>query len=310
MSAPTRANWAVLGFLGLVWGASFMGVTLALRGFGPLTVAAGRIALGALVLATFARASGRHMPRLSAPDGAVIWLCAVTMGLFSNALPFFLLSWAQSHVASGFAGVSMAAGPLITLVLAHFLIPAEQITLRRLIGIIIGFFGVAVLIGPEALISNGSRLEGPARLACVGAAGCYSIGSIIARLCPEVDRRAFASAVLVAAAVLIVPVAIAVEGPPQGVPPLTALVALVALGLIPTALAQVLLVSLVRDAGPSFTSLVNYQVPVWSVILGTLILSEPLPASLIWALLLILAGLALSQWRSLVELWRGARPAR
>lgn len=303
-SQPDRTSWMILALLGLIWGASFMGVSIALRGFGPLSVAAWRIALGASVLLIVAWGSGRRMPGLFAPQGLAIWAAAVAMGLFSNALPFFLLSWAQNHVASGFAGVSMAAGPLITLILAHFVIAEERLSLRRLIGILIGFAGVAVLIGPSALQARGGDFENIARLTCIAAAACYSIGSIVARVCPEVDRRAFSAAALVSGAVLIMPFALWKEGLPTTPPPREAVAALILLGIIPTALAQFLLVILVRRAGPTFLSLVNYQVPVWSVILGAAFLGEDLPSSLIWAMILILIGVAVSQFGALFRMFR------
>lgn len=303
MPSPTRRDWLILAALGLMFGSSFMGVSVALQGFGPLSIAAYRITLGAVILVVFAKASGRNMPALSAPNGLAIWGAAIAMGAFSNAIPFFLLGWAQAHVASGFAGVSMAAMPLITLVLAHFLIAEERITLRRLIGILIGFIGVLVLIGPSAFESTGGELENTARFICLAAGACYSIGSIVARLCPDVDRRAFAATTLVAATVMIVPVALWKEGVPTEFPSTLPTLSVILLGIFPTALAQILLVILVRRAGPTFLSLVNYQVPLWAIFLGAALLGEDLPSSLIWAMGLILIGVAVSQLGALSRLF-------
>ncbi|UWP97740.1 DMT family transporter [Aliiroseovarius crassostreae] len=303
MTHPTRLDWFILAILGLFFGASFMGVSVALQGFGPLSIAAYRIALGALLLVVFAKASGRRMPALSAPNGVAVWAAAIAMGAFSNAIPFFLLGWAQAYVASGFAGVSMAAMPLITLILAHFLVPGERITLRRLIGILIGLAGVLVLIGPSAFESTGLALENTARLVCLAAGACYAIGSIVARLCPDVDRRAFAATALVAATVMIVPVALWQEGIPRELPSALPVLSVILLGIFPTALAQILLVILVRRAGPTFLSLVNYQVPLWALFLGAVLLGEALPSSLIWAMLLILIGVAISQLGALTRLF-------
>lgn len=303
MPSPTRLDWLILAALGLMFGASFMGVSVALQGFGPLSIAAYRIALGAVMLVIFAKASGRKMPSLSAPNGPAIWAAAVAMGAFSNAVPFFLLGWAQAHVASGFAGVSMAAMPLITLILAHFLVANERITLRRLIGILIGFIGVLVLIGPTAFESTGLAMENTARLVCLAAGACYAIGSIVARLCPEVDRRAFAATTLVAATVMILPVALWQEGIPSEIPLALPTLSVILLGIFPTALAQILLVILVRRAGPTFLSLVNYQVPLWAIFLGAALLGEELPSSLIWAMGLILIGVAISQFGALSRLF-------
>src|SRR6056297_783205 len=143
-------NWLRLCALGMIWGASFMAVSVALQGVGPLTVVAVRLSLGAVFLLALRRATGRGLPRRRGPEAGRLWAFIVAMGLFSNALPFFLLSWGQQVVASGFAGVCMAAVPLLVLPLAHFLVPGERMHFRRAIGFVMGTLGVAVLIGPEA----------------------------------------------------------------------------------------------------------------------------------------------------------------
>ena len=112
------ANWGRLCALGLIWGASFMFVSISVQDFPPLTTAALRIALGATALATLLRLRRKTLPRLNEENGRWIWLSAALMGIFSNALPFALLGWGQTYVASGFAGVCMAAVPLIVLPLA------------------------------------------------------------------------------------------------------------------------------------------------------------------------------------------------
>ena len=293
---PGLANWLTVIALSVIWGAAFMSVSMALKGFGPLTVAAGRIVIAALVLLATAWAMGLRLPRLSQPQGGRIWLHIIGMGLFSNALPFFLLSWAQRHVASGFAGITMAAVPLFTLLIAHRLVPGERMTAWKVAGFALGISGVAVLIGPGALAARGDDLEGVARLICIAAALSYSIGGVVTRLCPPVPLVAFSAAALIAAAVMIVPLALWLEG----VPDLTAagtrpMLALLYLGLGPTALATLLLVRVIQTAGPTFLTQSNYQVPVWSVVFGTLFLGEKLPATILLALALILAGLAVSR---------------
>ena len=192
----------------------------------------------------------------------------------------------------------MAAVPLLILPLAHVLVPGERMSLRRLAGFVLGTVGVVVLIGPEAFISTGKDLESLARLACLGAAGGYAIGSIATRLSPEVDRLALSALVLMLAAGIIAPLALIVEGWPTALN-MNSLLALLYLGILPTGLAQLLLVQVNREAGPSFFSLVNYMVPVWSVILGALVLTEALPASLLGAMALILTGVGVSQWGAL-----------
>lgn len=297
-SAPTLSNWLSVFALGVIWGASFMSVTVALEGHGPFTIAAGRIALAAVALVLVARLLGHRLPRF-AGEGRVVWLFATGMGFFSNALPFFLLGWAQQHVASGFAGITMAVVPLFTLVLAHYFVPGDRLTGRKVAGFVLGLAGVVMLIGPGALTSGGAELEDIARIICILAAASYSTGSILTRRCPPVSLVAFSAMALLAATAMIVPVALLVEGVPQPGAALP-LLAIVYLGLGPTALATLLLVQVIRTAGPSFLTQTNYHVPVWSVIFGAAFLSEALPAQFLLALGLILGGLALSRARA----WR------
>ncbi len=305
MQEISTLNWLRIGALGVIWGASFMFVSVALTGVGPFFLAAVRIVLGAGFLLCLLRVKGRKLPPRNGVDGRKIWQFALVMALFSNVFPFILLSWAQQSVASGFAGVCMAAVPLLILPLAHFLVPGERMHLRRLVGFVLGTTGVVVLIGPGAFTSTGKDLESLARLACLGAAGGYAIGSIATRLSPEVDRLALSALVLTLAAGMILPLAMVVEGWPSALNT-KSLLALLYLGILPTGVAQVLLVQVNREAGPSFFSLVNYMVPVWSVILGALVLGEALPPSLLAAMTLILVGVGMSQWGALRRVF-GAR---
>src|SRR6056297_3594414 len=291
-------NFLRIGALGLIWGASFMFISVALRDTGPLLIAATRITLGALFLLVLVRLKGRSLPDPRQPKGRMIWAFSCFMALFSNVIPFSLLSWAQQSVASGFAGVCMAAVPLLILPLAHFLVPGERMSLRKLVGFVLGTVGVVVLIGPEAFAATGEDLEDLARLACLGVAICYAMGTIATRLCPDVDRLALAATVMSIAAVIITPVALMIEGVPTSLS-LQGFLALFYLGVLPTGVAQILLVQVNTEAGPSFFGLVNYMVPVWSVVLGAAVLFEPLPPSLLVAMSLILAGVAISQWRAL-----------
>ncbi len=295
-------NWLRIGALGLIWGASFTSLSVALRDVGPFTVAAVRITLGAVFLLSLLRIWGLRLPPVGRGPERRFWTFAVFMALFSNVIPFSLLGWAQQSVASGFAGVSMAAVPLLILPLAHVFVPGERMHLRRLGGFLLGTIGVVVLIGVDAFASTGKDLESLARLACLGAAMCYAMGSIATRLCPPVPLLALAAAVMLMAACVIVPVALLVEGVPKSLS-LKGFLALIYLGILPTGVAQLLLVQVTREAGPGFFSLVNYMVPVWSVILGALLLSEAVPPQLFLAMAMILAGVAISQWGALRRLF-------
>ncbi len=294
----------MVGILGLTWGGTFLIIEIALLGLTPFWLAAGRITFGALLTTLVWQLRGGRL--FDAPLHGDQKLALWVIGLLSSAVPFMLLSWGQQFVTSGFAGVSMASVPLIVLPLAHFLVPGERMSLRRFAGFAIGFVGVFILIGGQALASSGATLELPGRLACVSAAACYAVSSVLMRRLPPVDPVGLSAVLLLIGAVAVLPAAVIVEGPPP-LPDAQTLWAVAFLGLVPTAAANLLRVAVVRTAGPVFMSLVNYQVPVWSVLLGALILSEALPDSLLWALLLILCGVGLSQAGALRRLFGGAR---
>ena len=159
MPEITARHWLGLAFLGVIWGASFMFMTVGLRGVGPFMLAASRITLGAVFLLIILYAMGRRLPAWRGENGPLIWLFALAMAVFSNAVPFVLLGWGQQVVASGFAGVCMSVVPLFILPLAHVFVPGERMSLRRLIGFVLGTCGVVVLIGPSAFASTGNDLE-------------------------------------------------------------------------------------------------------------------------------------------------------
>lgn len=297
-------NWLLLCLLGIIWGASFLGAKLALAGFAPLTLAAMRISIGAACLLVIMAFRSLRPPPIASAQGRRIWLHIGLFAAFTNAIPFTLLNWAQLSVSSGFAGITMATVPLFVLPLAHVLLPGERMGPRRVFGFVLGFLGVVVLIGPAAVLEGGgSPLP---RLACVAAACCYAMGSINTRLCPPVPTVTYSAMVLSLGAAMMLPLALATEGLPAAIPGPTAWGGTLFLGLFPTALATVILVAIVTSAGPSFLSLVNYQVPIWAVVFGVCILGEALPGSFALALGLILAGLCLSQWRD-VSAWLSQR---
>ncbi|NUH66139.1 DMT family transporter [Sulfitobacter sp. S0837] len=299
----TLKSWLAIALLGFVWGGTFLFTEVALTGITPFWLAASRIGLAAVVM--LGLWSGRGFALFHRPTEPSHIVTLITTGIITSALPFSLLAWGQQFVTSGFAGVTMASVALIVLPMAHFLVPGERMTPRKVGGFVIGFVGVMVLIGGQALESTGAAMETAGRIACIAAAACYAVGSILMRRLPAVDPIGLATVLMLIGAVVMLPAALIAEGAPP-LPSLETLAVLVFLGLIPTAGAAFLRVYVVRTAGPVFMSLVNYQVPVWSVLLGALILSEPLPLSLLYAMLLILAGVGLSQYGALKRLFRHA----
>jgi drug/metabolite transporter (DMT)-like permease len=293
---PTLFNWLSILMLGLIWGGTFMVVAIALEGYGPLTVACARTTLGAVTLLALVRFMGRPMPR-----GRAVWGYLALIGVLNTALPFALLSWGQQYVPSAFAGISMAVLPLFVLPMAH-LFSDEKMSTRKSVGVVLGFAGAAVLVGPTAFDFSQGSLALP-QLACIAASMSYAVSSVLTRVCPPIDSIVMAALTLVVGSICLIPAMLVFEGVPTWVDG-RAGYAIVFLGLIPTAFAALLRVQTIRTAGSVFMTLVNYQVPVWSMIFGAWVLSEVLPVRFFAALALILCGLAISQWASLAKLLR------
>lgn len=292
VTAPTLGNWLSIATLGLIWGGTFMVVAIALRGYGPVTVAAARTTLGALALLALVLAMRRPFPTITPSRAGFI----VAIGVLMSALPFMLLSWGQQYVPSAFAGLSMAVLPLFLLPMAHVFVPGDRLTWRKASGFGLGLLGALVLLGPGIFDAGRGDLAALGRMACIGATISYALGSILTRRCPPIDGMWLSTLTLVVGSLILLPAMLIVEGPPGPAAP-GIMAAIVFLGIVPTAFAALLRVQVIRSAGPSFMTMVNYQVPVWSMIFGTLVLSEVLPGRFYLALVLIASGLLLSQLR-------------
>lgn len=295
----TAKSWIMVATLGLVWGASFLFIELALAEVGPFWLTASRILFAGLLTTAIWKMRGG---RLYESDERAGWVPLLAVGVLSSALPFVAISWGQQFVTSGFAGVSMAAVALVVLPLAHFFVPGERLTLRKSLGFLIGFIGVAVLIGPEAFRSTGIDGELFGRFACLLGAACYAVSSVVMRRLPPVDPIGLSAVTLLIGAVPVTVLAAIVEGVPP-MPSAEVAMVILTLGLVQTAAANLLRVMVIRSAGPVFMSLTNYQVPLWSVLLGVLLLGESVDASLFVAMGLILTGVFLSQRGALRRLF-------
>lgn len=290
---PGLLNWILVSSLGIIWGAAFMSVSLSLDGYPPWTVSAARVGIASIVLTALGSAMGQSLRTI---PSARAWFYVAMIGLGSTALPMSMLSWGQQFVPSAFAGVAMGAVPLLVLPLVYVFSPEEGIGPRRIIGIVLGFVGLYILIGPNATEAAGHPFEPYGRLACIAAAACYATGSVITRRAPAMPPIAFASASMIVAATALVPAALVLEGWPQEFP-VGPSVALLYAALLPTALAAIIRVRVITTAGSVFMSITSYMVPVWSVIFGASLMNETLPSQLFAALGIILTGIAISQSR-------------
>lgn len=273
-----------------MWGSAFALLKIAVAGLPPAVIVAGRLAVATLVLAPLAGRAFRH----ERPSGRA-WRVLALIALIGNVAPFLLITWGQRHIASGLAGILMAVMPLTTLVLAHFF-AHEPLTRRRLAGFAVGFLGIVVLVGPDALRAwAGSGTPLLAELAVLAGAVCYALAAILARRRPPGDATVAATATVALAAVMAMPIALAVGTPWPWAAPASAWAAVLVLGVVSTALAMVVYFRLIAAAGPSFLSLNNYLIPIWAVIVGALALGERVPVPALIALALVLTGMWISE---------------
>jgi len=285
-------EWALLVVLSLLWGSVFLLIEVALTDLGPFSLVLGRVGLGALVLLGYVYLSGARMPA----DGRV-WAVFFVMGALNNVIPFSLIAWGQLAIDSGMAAILNATTPLFAVALAHFLTADERMTAHRLLGVLLGFCGVVLLVGPEAL--RGFSVQGFGQLAILGAAFSYACAGIHGRRLRGVSPSVAAAGMLIAATVTMAPLALVVERPWTARPGALAVAAVVGLAVFCTALAYIIYFRILAAAGATNTLLVTFLIPPSALILGIVVLGERPNWTAFAGLALILFGLVAVDGRAL-----------
>ena len=287
-SQMNRSDWLILLVLALIWGGAFFFIGVAVRHVPPLTYVFLRLAIGAAGLWVYLLVRG---DRVSLPRQ--VWAAILLLALLNNALPFALFGWSQTHIASGLASILNATTPIWGVVVAHFLTADERMTPRKLAGVLLGFGGVATMIGPSLLSSLGTGAL--AQLACVVASLSYALAAVWARRFRRLGISPFSvtTGQLTAGAMMMLPVSLAADHPwNRAMPPLTAWAAITALALLCTALGYVLYFRLIDRAGATNALLVTLLVPPVAIVLGAMFLGETLAPQDFAGLALIAFGLA------------------
>jgi drug/metabolite transporter (DMT)-like permease len=305
-SLMNRSDWMILLVLALIWGGAFFFIGVAVRHVQPLTYVWLRLTIGAAGLWAYLAFRGE---RISLPRE--VWGSILLLALLNNAIPFTLFGWGQTHIASGLASILNATTPIWGVVVAHFLTRDERMSPRKMAGVLLGFGGVAVMIGPSLLSSLGT--SGLAQLACVVASLSYALAAVWARRFRRLGVSPFSvtTGQLTAVAVVMLPMSMLVDRPwQQAMPPLSAWMAIVALALLCTAFGYVLYFRLIDRAGATNALLVTLLVPPVAILLGGLFLGESLAPQDFGGLALIALGLAAIDGRLLTSLSRRRlRPA-
>jgi drug/metabolite transporter (DMT)-like permease len=284
-------HWLLLFALVAMWGSAFTMTGIAVRAFSPAVLVTVRLIGAAILLTGLVLLRGMRFPWHGR-----FWLFSLLLAIAGNCLPFWLISFGQQRVESGLAGILMGIMPLTTMVLAHFFVEGERLNAMKATGFAVGFAGLVVLLGPTALL----ELQGQGgvllyELAILGGAVCYAINAVLARHRPPADPQVAAAGVTLAGAVLMLPIGLPGAPTELAAAPAVPLWALAALTVVATSIATVVFLKLVVIAGPSFTSFINYLIPVWAVLMGMAFLGERPGAGALIALVLILGGIGVSE---------------
>ncbi len=297
MRNPRVFPWQVaFVVLGAIWGCSFLFIKLGLESLSPIGVAFVRLAIGAATLLAITAVTKTPLPR-----GRSTWGHLSVMALLFCSIPFTLFAWGETQVSSILAGIVNATTPLTTLVAVLAAFPEERPTRERIVGLLVGFAGVLVVVGVWKGIGGG-ELAGV--LACVGAVICYGIVYPYSRrhiISAESNPIAIATGQVVLGALFLLPVVVGesllgdpvVHGPVSG----NTVLAMLALGALGSGIAYVLSFRIVKAAGATTASSVTYITPLFAVIAGVLLLSEPLSWHEPVGGLIVLLGVAIAQGR-------------
>jgi drug/metabolite transporter (DMT)-like permease len=298
-------DWAILGALAAIWGGAFIFIGVTVRHVDPLTYVWLRLAIASAAMWGFLawKGQGLGLPRQ-------MWSVIFLLALLNNALPFALFGWGQTHIASGLASILNATTPIWGVVVAHLFTADERLTPRKLAGVLIGFGGVAVMIGPSLFATIGTNAL--AQLACITASLSYALAAVWARRFKPLGLSPLSvtTGQLTAGAAMMFPVMLIVDQPwTRSLPPLEAWGSIVALALFCTAFGYVLYFKLIDSSGATNALLVTLLVPPIAIFLGALLLDETLAPQDFLGLALIAVGLAAIDGR-LLNLWRERRRLR
>jgi drug/metabolite transporter (DMT)-like permease len=282
-------HWLVFLLLGAIWSSSFMWIKIAVQEVGPITLVAIRVLFGLIF-----GASMIFIQRIQWPRSFNEWLPFVVLGITNFAMPFFLISWGEKSIDSAVAAILDATVPLFTIVLAHFLLRDDRMTLPKVLGLLIGFMGVVVLLSKD-IGGSPSSLLGEA--AVVLASVFYAGSSIYVRKTTVDTPGILRSAGPLVSASLFMWLGAFVFESPIEMPHLgITWVALLFLGVLGTGLAFVLAYYLIHEIGPTRATMVTYIFPLGGVILGVSFLHEQLTWQLVTGAILIVGSLVVANW--------------
>lgn len=295
-------EWALLLALAALWGGSFFFFKVLVAVIPPFTVVLGRVGIAALALNLLLFARGGAL--LLAPT---LWLRLGLLGILNNVIPFSAIAFGETRIASGVAAILNATTPVFTIIVAHFLTHDEKMRWGKVVGIVLGFCGVGLLIGPALLGRSSGQGAAIGEIACLGAALSYGFGGVYGRRFGGMPPMKIAAGQLGASTLIVLPLSLTFDRP-WALPPFSLSVwgAFCGIALLSTALAFVLYFRLLATTGATNLSLVTFLLPVMALILGICLLGEGLKWNALAGLGVIGLGLAAIDGRS----WKKLRSQR
>jgi drug/metabolite transporter (DMT)-like permease len=280
-------EWSLLVLLSVLWGVSFYFFKVLIAELPTLTIVLGRVGLAALLMNLLILLKGDSMP--ASPR---LWGAFFVMGLLNNVVPFILIVWSEIRISSGLASILNATTPIFAVLAAHFATANEKLNWAKGVGVLFGFLGVVVLMGPSMLV-NVSRDQVPADLVCLLAAFILALAGIYGRRFKGTPSLTVATGQVTASTLVLLPITLVVDRPwnlPS--PSMHGWEALTGIAALSTALAYVIYFRVLATAGATNTMLVTFLVPISAILLGVVFLKEAFTAQTLEGMLLIGVGLA------------------
>ena len=285
---PTRNDYIVLFALGALWGSSFGAIKIALHGVTPLTVMSVRILLAGAALLLLIQVRKTPLPR-----GIQNWIKIGWMALFGTLIPFFLVPWGQLQIDSSLAAILMAVNPLFALTLGHFFSEHESFSLRQLLAMLVGFSGILLVFGENAISSINGNIW--AQLAVIGAGFCYTVSGVIVSRVRGASADSVSASIFICSSVIVFPLWMILEQPWSLHFETESLLALTYLGLVSTGMAFLMRYYIILRAGAVFLSYVAFIIPMFGILFGILFLGETISVNTMGAVVLILSGVYLGR---------------
>ncbi len=292
----------LLVMLAFLWGSSFTLIKVAIDTVPPATIVLGRLMLGAALLLLLVRVRG-----IALPTSLALWGAFTVQGFLQSALPFTLISWGEKYIDSGLAGLLNSTPPLFAFLITFFILGQTEAPLRKFIGVIVGFVGVLVTLGPDVL--NGTTESVWGQIAVTGSSISYAVAAIYARRFSEQPALLTAACSMTMAMVLMVPVSVFADQPWTLTPSVEALWSIAALGVFSTMLAMIIYFRLVKTLGAVGVTSGRYLRAGFSVLLGVFFLGENITPSLLGGIILILLSVAIVTGKFVCRLSRKSRQA-